>query len=63
MTWHYQVIQENGLYYVHEHYDPDGVTETPVHAVGESLDELRHVLVMMLQDTFKYPVKTMEDYE
>jgi hypothetical protein len=45
MSWNYRVIEQDGLFAVHEvFYNPDesvaGVTETPVFPRGETFDDL-----------------------
>ena len=67
-TWHYQLMRhktEDGedYYAIHEYYpmeDGDGWTETPVVVDGNSVEEVKEVLQMMLEDIEKHGVK---DYE
>ena len=67
-TWHYQLMRhkdEDGvpLFAIHEYYpseDGDGWTEQPITVDGESVEEVKSVLLMMLADIEKYGVK---DYE
>ena len=66
--WHYQLmrhkVEDSEDYYaVHEYYpmeDGDGWTEAPVVVYGESVEEVKEVLQMMLEDIEKHGVK---DYE
>ena len=64
-TWHYQLMRHNSdnLYAIHEYYpleDGDGWTEQPIPVDGESVEEVKQVLQMMLEDIEKHGVK---DYE
>ena len=71
-TWHYQlmyhtydgpVVGNGGYYAIHEYYpgqDGDGWTEAPVDVTGDSIEEVKEVLQMMLADIEKHGVK---DYE
>jgi hypothetical protein len=67
--WHYQLMRlktaatGEDYYAIHEYYpmkDGDGWTETPVVVDGESVEEVKNVLIMMLEDIQKYGVK---DYD
>lgn len=66
--WHYQLMRrtaEDGedWFAVHEYYpseDGDGWTESPVFVDGESVEEVKNILMMMLEDIQKHGVK---DYE
>jgi hypothetical protein len=70
--WHYQLMYHkvdmksfvDGDYYaIHEYYpmeDGDGWTEAPVDVVGDSVEEVKEVLQMMLEDIEKHGVK---DYD
>ena len=66
--WHYQLMRytyASGDTYlaIHEYYpmeDGDGWTETPVDVGGESVEEVKEVLHMMLEDIEKHGVV---DYE
>jgi hypothetical protein len=71
-TWHYQLMYHkvdmksfvDGDYYaIHEYYpdkDGDSWTEAPVDVTGDSVEEVKEVLQMMLADIEKHGVK---DYE
>lgn len=68
-TWHYQLmrhkntISDSDYYAIHEYYpmeDGDGWTERPVFIDGDSVEEVKNVLMMMLEDIQKHGVK---DYE
>ena len=55
MSWHYEAGYQTDvfgdLYYgVYEVYDEGGHTREPVHPLGETLEELRKDLAMMLAD-------------
>jgi len=66
--WHYQLMRhtdESGDTYlaIHEYYpdkDGDGWTEAPVDVTGDTVNEVKEVLQMMLEDIEKHGVK---DYE
>ena len=71
--WHYQLMRHKSqnlgdievldYYAIHEYYpmkDGDGWTETPVVVDGHSVEEVKEVLQMMLEDIEKHGVK---DYE
>ena len=72
--WHYQLMRRKALnidcdvevpdyYAIHEYYpleDGDGCTERPVFIDGDSVEEVKNVLMMMLEDIQKHGVK---DYE
>ena len=67
-TWHYQLMRhltpEGEMYYaVHEYYlleEGDGWTENPVTVDGESIDDIRKMLICILKDCDTHGVK---DYE
>ena len=70
-TWHYQLMRhtdDNGEahFAMHEYYpegdgcDGDGWTVSPVTVDGNSVEEVKEVLQMMLADIEKHGVK---DYE
>jgi len=67
--WHYQLMRhtdENGETYfaIHEYYpleDGDGWTERPVFIDGDSVEEVKNVLMMMLEDIQKHGVKDYDD--
>ena len=70
MTWNYQVIKltQHGktTYRLHEVYYNEGGeianwTVEPVSVQGETLEEVRAVLTMMLDDVDKRPVLDMEE--
>jgi len=67
--WHYQLMRHKNTisgsdyYAIHEYYpmeDGDGWTERPVFIDGDSVEEVKNVLMMMLEDIQKHGVK---DYE
>ena len=67
--WHFQLMRQKnaatGEYYyaIHEYYpleDGDGWTTNPVRVDGDSVDEVKNVLMMMLEDIERHGVK---DYE
>lgn len=72
MTWHYQlmyhkhdepVLGEEGHYAVHEYYEMDdgpGWTEKPANVTGDSIEDVKKMLQMMLNDIEKHGVK---DYD
>ena len=72
-TWHYQLMRHPAAknnrmpmadyYAIHEYYpseDGDGWTEQPIHINGESVEEVKQVLQMMLEDIERHGIK---DYE
>ena len=67
-TWHYQLMRHKkedseDYYAVHEYYpmeEGDAWTEQPIPVDGESVEEVKNVLMMMLEDIHKHGVK---DYE
>ena len=68
-TWHYQLMRHKNTisgrdyYAIHEYYpskDGDGWTEDPVFVDGDSVEEVKNVLMMMLEDIERHGVK---DYE
>ena len=72
MTWNYRAIKEisegEEVYRVYEvYYDKDGQidgwTQKPTYPQGETLDELRSSLIMMLRDVDNCPVLDMEELE
>lgn len=70
--WHYQLMyhkyekplyDEDGYYAVHEYYEMDddpAWTENPVEVTGNSIEDVKKSLLLMLQDIDKHGVK---DYE
>lgn len=71
--WHYQLMYheydepssagENGYYAIHEYYeldDGDGWTENPVEVTGNSIEDVKKSLMLMLNDIDNHGVK---DYE
>ena len=70
--WHYQLMYhkydepglgEDGYYAVHEYYemdDGDGWTENPVIVDGNSVEDVKKMLLLILKDIDKHGVK---DYE
>ena len=70
MTWNYQAIRETQhgetTYSIYEVYynkagEIENVTADPVHAQGETVEELRDDLTTMLHDVGKHPVLDMEE--
>ena len=67
-TWHYQLMKhktEHGceFYAVHEYYDLEegpAWTENPVTVDGDSIDDIRKMLICILKDCDTHGVK---DYE
>ena len=66
--WHYQLMKhtagETYVYYaIHEYYEMDegdGWTENPVDVTGDSIEDVKKALMLMLHDIDKHGVK---DYE
>ena len=70
--WNYQlmyhkydkpVLGEEGYYAIHEYYNMDdggGWTINPVEVTGDSIEDVKKSLLLMLQDIDKHGVK---DYE
>lgn len=71
--WHYQLMYAKydkpnafdgeGYYAVHEYYEMDdgpAWTENPVEVTGNSIEDVKKSLLLMLQDIDKHGVK---DYE
>lgn len=70
--WRYQlmyhkydkpVLDEEGYYAVHEYYEMDegpGWTENPVDVTGDSIEDVKKMLLLILNDIDKHGVK---DYE
>ena len=67
--WHYQLMRhtdDNGEEYfaIHEYYpdiDGDGWTEAPVDVTGDTIEEVKEVLQMMLADIEEHGVKDIEE--
>jgi hypothetical protein len=75
-TWHYQLMRHKAseagkmcdvpvrdYYAIHEYYPSeggDGWTEQPIPVDGESVEEVKKVLMMMLEDIEKHGVKDCE---
>jgi hypothetical protein len=68
--WHYQLMyhkhenpatfEGDGYYAIHEYYnmdDGDGWTENPVELTGESVEDVKKSLLLMLNDIDKHGVK------
>ena len=67
--WHYQLMYHKGentgygdadYYAIHEYYnmdDGDGWTENPVEVTGESVEDVKKSLLLMLNDIDKHGVK------
>lgn len=47
--------------YTHDNYTDLSWTESPVAAFGNSVDELRKTLVLMLSDSYKMPVYEIKE--
>lgn len=64
MTWHYQIMRHSDQQYaVHEYYpteDGGGWTEEPIKIEGDSVEDIREQLKMILNDIDNHGVK---DYE
>ena len=73
LHWHYQLMYTKydkpnafdgeGYYAVHEYYEMDdgpAWTENPVEVTGNSIEDVKKSLLLMLQDIDKHGVK---DYE
>ena len=70
--WHYQlmyhkydehVLGEEGYYAVHEYHEMDdgaGWTENPANVTGDSIEDVKKMLLLILKDIDKHGVK---DYE
>lgn len=62
--WHYQLMKHDEDYYaIHEYYELDEGptwTEKPVVVDGESVEDVKKTLMLMLHDIDKHGVK---DYE
>jgi len=70
--WHYQLMYhkdnkpflgEDGYYAIHEYYkmeDGDGWTENPVEVTGDSIEDVKKALMLMLHDIDKHGVKDHE---
>jgi len=62
--WHYQLMRHpDGSYAIHEMYpldDGDAWTENPVTVTGESIEDVKKSLMLMLGDIDKHGVK---DYD
>jgi len=73
--WRYQlmyhkydelVLGEEGYYAVHEYYDMDdgpGWTEDPVTVDGNSIEDVKKMLLLILKDIDKHGVKDYEPYK
>ena len=67
--WHYQlmyhkydepVLDEEGYYAVHEYFEMDdgpGWTENPVTVDGNSIEDVKKMLLLILKDIDKHGVK------
>jgi hypothetical protein len=56
-------IDGEGYYAVHEYYkmdDGDGWTENPVEVTGNSIEDVKKALMLMLHDIDKHGVKNYE---
>lgn len=68
-NWHYQlmyhkydetILGEEGYYAVHEYYemdDGDGWTENPVDVTGDSIEDVKKMLMLILKDIDTHGVK------
>ncbi len=66
-TWNYRVIEEDGVFVIHEvYYDdagqPEYFTAEPVHPMGETLEELRGDLAYF-QRALDLPVLKIEELQ
>ena len=72
--WHYQLMyhkydkplyDEDGYYAVHEYYpmldDGDGWTENPVTVDGNSIEDVKKMLLLILKDIDKHGVKDYKE--
>ena len=71
--WHYQLMWHkvdrrfaglDGYYAIHEYYpmdDGDGWTERPVDVTGDSIEDVKKSLMLMLHDIDKHGVKNYEN--
>ena len=62
-SWHYQLMKHDGYYAVHEFYPSDdggSWTEKPVDISGDSVQDIKESIQMILKDIDKRGVK---DYE
>ena len=63
-TWHYQVMKHSdGTLAIHEYYvmsDADGWTQEPTKISGDSIEDIKKMLNMVLDDIERHGVK---DYE
>lgn len=67
--WHYQLMKHNiGIegeeyYALHEYYPMDegaGWTQSPVFVEGDSVDDIKKSLMLMLEDIDKHGVKVYD---
>jgi hypothetical protein len=73
--WHYQLMYHKyaepilggeGYYAIHEYYemdDGDGWTENPVDVTGDSIEDVKKALMLMLHDIDKHGVKDYAEYD
>ena len=69
--WHYQLMYhkyddlgEEGCYSIHEYYhmdDGDGWTDKPIDVTGNSIEDVKKSLMLMLHDIDKYGVKDYDE--
>lgn len=69
MSWHYQlmyhkydkpVLGEEGYYAIHEYFvmeDGTGWTQNPCEVTGDSVDDVKKSLLLMLNDIDRHGVK------
>jgi hypothetical protein len=59
-------LGEEGYYAIHEYYqmdDGDGWTENPVDVTGNSIEDVKKSLMLMLHDIDKHGVKNYAEYD
>jgi len=71
--WHYQlmyhkydipILDEEGYYAIHEYYEMDegpDWTESPVDVTGNSIEDVKESLLLMLKDIDKHGVKSYKE--
>ena len=67
MTWNYRVIEEDGVFTIHEvfyHEDtPTVMTTKPSYPMGDTLEELEKDADSYFNATFKAPLKYPDDFD
>lgn len=65
MSWNHRVVKTGRYYGIHEVFylnnEPDMITESPVAAAEEDVEELRETLTLMLK-ALDEPVLDYEDF-